>query len=228
MHYYQTQQKIDFGSDSGRQQLTDFRKVALQTVITDTYVKQLAAQHKIAVSDRELNDQITLLRNQNRLGSSDAVFEDVLKEFWGWSLADFKRELRQQILAQKVVSALDQDTHNRAQNVLDKLNNGGDFVAIAKQNSEDPSTKDNGGDYGAIIDQTNRDLSPQVIDALFKLQPNQVSGIVETPLGLEILRVTEKDGNTVRASHIYFAFKNIHIYVDPLKQQKKPRTFINP
>jgi len=228
IHYYQTQQRVDFKSDSGKQQLEAFRKAALQSVIDDAYVKQLAKQHKITVSEREVDYQINLLRDQNRLGSSDAVFEDVLKEFWGWSVQDFRRELRQQLLTQKVVSALDVDTHSRAQNVLTGLNNGGDFAELAKQHSEDLSTKDNGGDYGIAIELTNRDLSPQIIDALFKLQPGQTSGIVETPLGLEILRVREKDGNSVRASHIYFGFQPIETYVDPLKEKQRPRTFINP
>ncbi len=226
IHYYQTQAKVNFKDESGKQQLAAFRKTAMQSVIDNTYVKQLAKQHKITVTDQELNYQIDLLRDQNRLGSSDAVFEDVLKEFWGWSLEDFKRELRQQMLEQKVASALDVDTHNRAQNVLDQLNNGGDFAQIAKQFSEELGTKDGGGDYGIAIERTNRDLSPQVIDALFKLEAGQTSTIVETPLGLEILKVREKDGSSVRASHIYFAFKGIGTYVQPLKKSKPPRSFI--
>lgn len=228
IHYYQTQQRVDFNSESGKEQLAAFRKAALQSVIDDAYVKQLAKEHKITVSDREVDYQIDVLRNQNRLGSSDAVFEDVLKEFWGWSVQDFRRELRQQLLAQKVVSALDIDTHNRAQNVLSQLNNGGDFAALARENSQDPNTKDNGGDYGTAIERTNRELSPQVIDALFKLEAGQTSSIVETPLGLEILRVREKSGNSIRASHIYFAFNPISTYIDPLKESNPARQYINP
>lgn len=228
IHYYQHQQKVDFTSRSGQQQLAAFRKVALDSVVNDSYVKDLAAQNKITVSEQELNNEIELLRSQNRLGSSDAVFQDVLKEFWGWSINDFKRELKSQLLSQKVVSALDEDTHSRAQNVLNQLNNGGDFSALAKQFSDDVGTKESGGDYITPIDKTNRDLPPKTVDALLKLEPGQVSGIIETPLGLEILKVREKSGNTVRASHIYFAFKDIKTYVDPLKAEKKPRNFIKP
>jgi foldase protein PrsA len=227
IHYYQTQLNVDFDNEE-KEQLQQFRKTALENVINDAYVRQLAKQHKIAVSDTELENQIALLRNQNRLGSSDQVFEDVLKEFWNWSVNDFKRELRQQILAQKVVSALDVDTHSRAQNILNALANGGDFAELARQHSEHPNTKDVGGDYGISIERTNRDLPPQVIDALFKLEPGQVSGLIETPLGIEILRVREKDGNGVRASHIFLAFKNIETYVKPLKEDKRPRNFISP
>ncbi|HJQ08509.1 MAG TPA: peptidylprolyl isomerase [Candidatus Saccharimonadales bacterium] len=226
MHYYQTQQQVDFNSDSGRQQLAAFRKVALESVINDAYTKQLAAKHKVHVADQELNDQVALLRNQNRLGSSDAVFEDVLKEFWNWSIADFKRELKMQMLSQKVVSTLDDSTHARARNVFAQLSNGGDFAALAKQYSDEAGAKESGGDYGFAISKTNRVLPPQVIDMLFKLKPSETSAIVETPLGLEILRLREADGSTVRASHIFFAFKKPSTYIDPLKKEKKPRHFI--
>ncbi len=228
IHYYQTQQGVDFGGDSGKRQLADFRKRALQSVIDDAYIKQLAEQHKITVTDRELDAQIELLKNQNRLGGSDQIFEDVLKEFWGWSLHDFKRELRQQMLSQKLVSALDIDAHSRAQNVLNLADDGVSFADLAKNYSEDPDTKSAGGDFGFAIEKTNRDLPPQIIDALFKLKAGRTSGAVETPLGLYILKVLERDGNTVRASQIYIAFKPISSYIDPLEDQKKPRHFINP
>jgi hypothetical protein len=228
IHYYQTQQKVDFNSDSGRQQLAAFRKVALQSVINDACVKKLASQNHVSVSAAELNAEISLLRSQNRLGSNNAVFEDVLKEFWGWSLDDFKRELKGQMLSQKVVSTLDTATHKRAQDVLTQVNNGGDFAALAQQNSEDTGTKASGGDYGIAISHTNRDLSPQVVDELFKLQAGQVSGIVETPQGLEVLKARERDGDTIRASHIYFAFKPISTYIDPLEKQHKPQKYITP
>jgi hypothetical protein len=228
MHYYQTQQKVDFNGESGKEQLAAFRKVAMQDVINNSYVKQLAKEHNVSVSEQELRDQIDLLRSQNRLGSSDAVFEDVLKEFWGWTLDDFRRELKQQMLAQKVVSTLDTETHKRAQDVLAQLQNGGDFAALAKQYSDDASTKENGGDYGFAIEKTDRRFAPQVIDTLFTLQPGQTSGIVETPLGLEILKVREVEGSRVRASHIFFAFKTLNTYLDPLKDKEPPKMFISP
>src|SRR6185503_10081097 len=192
----------------------------------EAYVKQLAEEHKVSVTDKELNDEIALLRSQNRLGGSDQVFEDVLREFWGWSMDDFKRELKSQMLAQKVVSVLDTGTHDRAKAVLTQLQNGSDFAAVAKQYSDDASTKANGGDYGFAINKTNRDLYPQVVDALFKLQANQTSGIVETPIGLEIVKDREIEGNTVRASHILLQFKPASTYINPLHDKEKPRLFV--
>lgn len=228
IHYYQTQQKVDFNGDSGREQLAAFRKTALQDVVNNAYIKQLARERGVSVSDQEVEAQIELLRTQNRLGSNDTVLEDVLKEFWNWSIDDFKRELKQQMLAQKLVSNMDIDAHERAQNVLTALQNGGSFADLARQYSDDPQTKDIGGDYGFAIERTNRDLSPQVIGTLFSLQPGQTSGIVETPLGLEILQVREVDGNRIRASHIFFQFEPVETYIDPIKNERRQRLFINP
>jgi parvulin-like peptidyl-prolyl isomerase len=228
IHYYQTQQKVDFSSTAGKQQLADFRKRALQSVVNDAYIKELAKQHNVSVSDQELNNEIALVRDQNRLGSNDQVFADVLKEFWGWSVDDFKRELKQQMLTQKVVATLDTVTQQRAQNVLNQLQQGGNFGDLAKKYSDDPSTRDSGGDYGFAIDKNNRDISPQVVDELFKLQPGQTSGIISAGNGLEIVKVQSVSSGKVRASHIMFAFKDVNTYIQPLRDKQKTHAYIHP
>ncbi|HEX8762814.1 MAG TPA: peptidylprolyl isomerase [Candidatus Saccharimonadales bacterium] len=226
IHYYQTQQKVDFSSESGRQQLAEFRKRAMSRVVDYAYIKELADAKKISISDRELEDAIHLVRDQNRLGSNDQVFEDVLREFWGWSVADFKRELKQQLLSQKVVSTLDAEAHTRAAEAHQRLLNGEDFAAVAKQYSSDPATKDNGGDYGYDISPSDRNLSPQVIDTLFKMDVGETSKIVNTGSGLEILRLKLKEESRVQAAHIVITFKPVEAYIGPLKTQQKPRIFI--
>ncbi len=226
IHYYQTQQKVDFTSESGKRQLEDYSKSALNSVINDAYVKQLARQHKITVTNQEVNDEIAIIRAQNRLGDSTKVFADVLKEFWGWSVDDFHRELAQQLLDQKVVSKLDTDTHQRAADVLAKLQSGGNFVQLAAQYSDDKSTSANGGDYGMDITQTNRQIPAVVVAQLFKMKSGEVSGIIDAGSSLEIVQLHDINGTTVHAAHIGFAFKNITTYTDPLMQKTKPHKYL--
>lgn len=226
-HYYQTQQQVDFKSTAGKQQLDAFRKQALQQVVDNAYVKQLASKYHVGVSDQEVDDAVQLVRQQNRLGSSNQEFADVLKEFWGWSVDDFKRELKLQLLAQKIVATLDTGTKDRASSVLAQLQQGGDFATIAKQQSDDPITKPNSGEYGFLITNANRDLPPQIVDALFKLQPGQISGIINTGYTLEIVKVISIDNGNIRAAHISFNFKDINTYLKPLQAQEKTRLFIH-
>lgn len=227
VHYYQTQQNVDFNSESGKQQLEQFRKKAMEKVINDAYVKEIAKEKGISVSDKEVNDRIAMIRNQNRIGSSDKEFQDVLREFWNWSVDDFKRSLKQQILTEKVTATLDTEAKAKAQNALDEINKGKDFKAVAKQVSEDPSTKNNGGEFGFDISKSNRDISPATVDALFKLKPGQVSGVINVGYGLEIVKNLAQKGDQIKAAHIIFNFKDINQYLGSIKDKKKTRTYVN-
>ena len=226
-HYYKTQQQLDLNSDQGKQQLAEFKKRALNKVITDAYVRELAKQKNISVSDRELNDQIAILRSQNRLGASDKEFESVLKDFWDWSVKDFRRSLKQQLLAQKVVSAMDSDTHARADQAYAQLKGGRDFAELAKSSSEEPTSKQSGGEYGFLIDKTNRDIAPQAVDALFKLKPGEHSSVIDVGYGLEIVKNIEVQDGKIRGAHIVFNFKDISQYSNDLKEKKKTRSYIH-
>lgn len=227
MHYYETQQQVNFDSDSGKEQLTAFRKQALQQVINDAYTKQIAAQHHVSVSNQDVDDAVALLREQNRLGGSDQQFSDVLKEFWGWSVDDFRRELRQQLLAQKVIAALGTKTNVRAKQALTELKDGKKFETVAKKYSDDKASRASGGKYAGAIDQNNRDLAPQVVDELFKLKPGQVSEIIDTGYTLEIVKVLSVNDGKVQAAHVAFNYQDISVYIKPRETKYPAHRFIS-
>jgi hypothetical protein len=226
VHYYETQVKVDFEDSKYKDQLIDYKKRALEKVLNDAYIRELAHKNNVSVSDKEVNDHVDLLRVQNRLGSGERVFEDVLKDYWGWSIDDFKRSLKQELLAQKVVATLDNETNARAQAALNELKGGADFAAIAKKYSDDPATKENGGDMGTLVDRTNRELSAQATDALFKLQPGQYSEIINTGSSLEIVKNIEANGDKIHAARIVFTFADVNQYLNDIKDQQKARVYI--
>ena len=229
IHYYENKQQNKFG---GQQQILTFRKQALEDVISNAYVKILADKNKVKVTDKEIDSQIAAVRNQNRLGSNDKVFADVLQDYWGWSITDFKRSLKEQMLATKVAAKLDTATAVKAEGFLKHAKSGTDFGQLAKEAS-DASDKENGGDYGFGITKTNPNVPPEVIDQLFKLQPGEVSDIilasrtdVSRPNTLEIVKVNQSDGTTVNAQHISFNLKDISIYIDELKKTQPVKTYV--
>lgn len=227
VHYYENQLGIDFSDPQYVPQLEDFRRRALDKVVNDAYVKQLAKEHGVSISSQELDEQIDIVRSQNRLGGDDQVFEDVLKEYWGWSVGDFRRSLAREMLTQEVVSALDTQTHDRAETALRELKGGADFAAVAKKYSDDDATKDNGGQFGFAIDQTDRNLPAQTTATLFSLEPGQISDIINIGYALEILKNLERQGQQVRGAHILFTFEDISIYLNELKEKRPPRLYIS-
>jgi hypothetical protein len=227
MHYYQSQQGVNFKSDDGKRQLANFKQQSLDQAVSQAYVKRLAAEHHLSVSNKEVNDQVAMVRAQNRLGSSDEVFRNVLSEFWGWSVADFKRELKSELLEQKVIAALDTATAKRANDALTQLQGGADFAALAGQASDDATTKANGGEYGFPIDRSSRDISPQAVQELYKLQAGQYSGVINSGYYLEIDKLLEVNGDKLRAAHMTFNYDDIGTYLKPVEKQHPTRYYLH-
>ena len=226
IHYYQNQQKLDFDSESGRQQLAEFKKRALDKVINDAYVKQLAKQYKVTVSDQEVQAEIKTVRDQNRLGGSDKVFEDVLKEYWGWTVDDFQRSLQQQLLAQKLLPVLDPAVVTKAKAAKAEIESGADFAAVAKKYSDDATTKDSGGELAIPIDRSNREIAAQTTAALFTLKAGETSDVINAGYSLEIVKNLEVQGDKIRTAHIVFNFKDINSYLNDYRDKNKASLYI--
>lgn len=223
MHYYRSQQKLSFDTDEGKQELQEFKKQAMDKVVGDAYIKQLAAKNGVTVSNQEVEKEIAVVRQQNRLGTSDRVFEDVLRDFWGWSVSDFKRSLKQQIVSRRVASKMDTEAVIKAEAALAELNAGTDFATVAKKYSNDPAVQETGGDYGVAIGESSRDITANVITAIFMLEAGKISEVIDSGYSLEIVKVLSFEGDKARAAHIQINFKDINEYVEPLKTASPPR-----
>lgn len=233
VHYYENQQQRNFnGAD--KEQLLAFRKQALQNVINNAYIKQLAGQYRVSVSDKEVSARLSEVRSQNRLGGNNKVFADVLRDYWGWSINDFKRSLKQEILAEKVAAKLDNTASQKAAVVVAQAKGGVDFTALAKQYSDDPIAKQNGGDYGFYITKTNPNVPPEVIQSLFHLKTGQVSDLIlaspvlagQTP-SLQIVKLTAVNGDAVSAQHIVINLKDPLLYVKELQAKKPSHPYVH-
>jgi peptidyl-prolyl cis-trans isomerase SurA len=79
-------------------------------------------------------------------------------------------------------------TLKKAQDILNQLKNNGDFNKLAIENSQDPGSAQKGGDLGFF----QRRRMEQTFDSVaFSLSPGETSGLVRTPFGWHIIKVTE-------------------------------------
>jgi len=228
VHYYHTQQHVDFSSKSGQAQLIHLKQQAMTAAIQAAEVKQLASQYHVTVNNQAVDDQIALVRAENRLGNSKDVFNEVLNEVYGWGEADFKRELKQQLLQQAVVARLDTSTTTRAQAALKQIitGAGANFAAVESQVSNDLATRANGGQYPNPVTINDSNISPVITAELFKLKPGQLSGIVNTGYTLEILKVISVSPSGITAAHIQFNLQSINTYLAPLQAKERIHQYI--
>lgn len=81
------------------------------------------------------------------------------------------------------------DTEEKANEILEELNNGKAFEEAAKEFSSCPSNQ-NGGDLGSF---TRGRMVPEFENAAFDMDVDQVSGVVPTQFGFHIIKVTAKE-----------------------------------
>jgi hypothetical protein len=211
-HYYQTQQRVNFDSKDGKRQLQRYKPEAMDEVVQAAYVKQLASKNHIKITSAEVDLEMTALQAQNQ--SSQQELADVTSNFFGWSLGDLKREISQELLAQKVSATLDTAAQSRAQSVLSQLQGGSDFATLVTQYS-DAADKANGGQYGnGNISEASTDVPPAVVRELEKLQVGQTSGVIQAGNTLEIVKLTGTNNGKMQAAHISISLTPIQSYVD--------------
>lgn len=227
MHYYESQQKLDYSTEDGKRQLEIYKPQALQRVITDAYVKQLAKKHKVSVSNAEVEAAINNLRVQNQLGDDNRELAAVTQKFFDWSLDDLERRLKTELLAQKVAAKLDTETRTKADNVLAQAKSGSDFSALAAQFSDDAATKANAGQYtDTAITASSQTVPPIVVSTLQKMKVGDVSDIIVTPTSFEIVKLLSNESGKLKAAHIEFKYKSIQEFTKPLEKTKQPRKYI--
>lgn len=99
-----------------------------------------------------------------------------------------KRVRASQILKRLPSTATDADVAARRkelETVLAAARSGQDFAALARKHSDDKAAKD--GDLGWF---RKEEMPAEVAEAAFALKAGEVSGIVRSPFGLHILKVT--------------------------------------
>jgi len=166
------------------------------------------------------------LRSLNLIGSDQQVFEEVLRSFYDWHMNDFRRSIKQQLLNAKVVQALDPSVREEADKALAEITAGKDFAQAAKEYSDDESTKESGGDLGVIQTENIKYLSKEY-EALTKLKPGDVSGVIVLDNGLAIVKHLGFEGEKIKAAHIVFKYKDLPEYLNDYKAQDPARVYIS-
>jgi len=91
------------------------------------------------------------------------------------------------------------EVQERLRKLKERIENNESFEALAVLYSEDPGSAKQGGDIGL---HGRGELYPEFEVIAFKLQPGELSDIVETEAGFHIIQGIERRGEFVRVRHI--------------------------
>jgi peptidyl-prolyl cis-trans isomerase SurA len=129
---------------------------------------------------------------RREVGSRVDIGRDDVKKYYEDHKQDFVRP--EQVMLADIFLSTENKTseqidaiHKKADDLLARLKRGDDFEELAKRNSEGPTAKD-GGELGAF---ERGQLSKQLEDTVFALNRNQLTGVIQTKTGFEIIKVLE-------------------------------------
>lgn len=152
-----------------------------RTAITSrTYLETKVSQiQPVPVSDQEIRNAFEAQRRA--LGPKPATVT-----------------LKQVIVKPRSTEEARSATEQTAREALSRARSGEDFARLAREYSVDASRAD-GGNLGWV---QRGNLLPEFEEALFAMRPGQVSDIVETSVGLHIIKLERVRGNERLARHI--------------------------
>jgi foldase protein PrsA len=198
---------VDQSGGQGVVQPSSAMPAVSDLLIQEEIVRRFAGEKDVTATDDEIREEIA-----SRLGitaddeSFDVVFQQELIRS-ELSETDYRQmieaavatdKLREKFLAEVPASA--DSVHYRqivvseqatADDIKQQIEAGGDFAALAAENSLDPATKDNGGDVGWA---PRGVLGASTEELIFPLEVGEIT-IIPSPAGVVVIEMLEKDGD---------------------------------
>ncbi|WP_282173297.1 peptidylprolyl isomerase [Cytobacillus firmus] len=187
----------------------------LDSLITEKVIDQEAKKENVKVTQEEIDEEKAVYAES--YGGEDALKQTL--ESSGLTMADFEEDIKSYLATKKLLeprieiseedmkayfdenkdsfaqeeqvsaSHILVEDEKAAKEVIEKLNDGGDFAELAAEYSTDESNKDAGGDLGFF---GRGDMAAEFEEAAFALEPGKISEPVKTEYGYHVIKVAEK------------------------------------
>lgn len=170
----------------------------------EAYYKKSVEQFKAELK-KEVREQMIIQKMQEGISKNVKVTPAQVKKFFNAipkdSLPFFSTEMEvgQIVRFSKVSKAKKQEARQKLEDLKKRIQNGEDFEFLAKAYSEDPGSAKDGGNLGFW---GRGAMVPEYEAAALKLQPNELSEIVESAFGFHLIQLIEKRGNEYNSRHI--------------------------
>lgn len=233
---------VDFSTPDGQKMLAVYERDALNRAEITAYARSIAEQKGITVDKEEVDQVLNSIRKKSLSLKAEAkpgeidTFNRTIKAEYNWTENDLRHSLQDLLYQQKVIALLDTGASSRANEALQKLSGKQKqkFTSVAREYSDDKSNASNGGVVGLVSHDPNNKantavsgIPQQVLDTLFDLKEGEVSGLVQTPSAVYIVKNDRISGDKRQLSYIKVSYQSLDTYIKDLHKQDKVKEYIN-
>jgi foldase protein PrsA len=226
-NYYVNFKKVDFSSEDGKKQLTEIQKEVSDRLLEDAIISVEAKNMDVKLTKEDLDNSYNELVKSN---GGIKAFTEILSKFYGLTPDEFKEIIyRPRVLREKLADKINSEetttgaAKKKADEIYARAKAGEDFAKLAQENSQDPGTAANGGDLGFF---GKGKMVPEFEEAAFKLNVGEISEPVRTVYGYHIIKVTDKKGEEIRASHILIKVSDFNDWIANKKEELKTKKIL--
>lgn len=225
-HYLVEKEQIDVNSDEGKNQLAYVKQQAMDDAVADAFAVKLAKELDIEVTDADLE---TFLKQQRQTGGdevTEAAYNAVIKDYYGWSPEEYRDAMKSKLLRQKVAYAVDVNAEKVAKSVESKVSGGSaDLKAIT--DAINAETADSATYMPPLwVPRTNQDGG--LADAAAKLEKGQISSAVKTTSGdgYYYVKLIDSNETQVQYEYIFVPLKEFTLQLAAVEKEGKLTFFI--
>lgn len=153
----------------------------------------------------DLRDQLLSERMQSTIMRDIKITPAEVKTFFEKIPRDSLPYFQSEVEISEIIihPEINDDERAKAMAKLEKLRDryleGEDFGLLAKNNSDDPGSARQNGDLGW---QKRGAFVQEFEEAAYRLDPNEISPIVESAFGFHLIQLLERRGNSFKTRHI--------------------------
>jgi foldase protein PrsA len=184
---------IEEGFGYYREQPTPVPSPSTGAITSTTEISPTEEREPVTRSQFEESYGEYLSMLQEGTGLSEAEYQDIvesllLRQKMEESIGEQVSITELQIRARHILL----ETEDEAESVLERLEQGEDFEALAAELSQDNSNAESGGDLGWF---TQGQMVDEFDEVAFGLSVGEISDVVETSFGFHIILLEERDEN---------------------------------
>ncbi|MBF9253320.1 peptidylprolyl isomerase [Pontibacter sp. 172403-2] len=154
---------------------------------------------------RTVQEQMIMERMQQEISGKVNVTPKEIKQYFNAipkdSLPYFSSEveLGQIVKFAEVSKQQKEEARKQLEDIRKRILAGEDFATLAKQYSQDPGSAAAGGELGFF---KKKELVPEYEAAALRLEPGEISNVVESQFGFHLIQMIERKGQEFNTRHI--------------------------